>query len=200
MKNIQSYLGRRVALVLAILTASAHFGAPALADGTADEADLQFRLGKEEFKKANYDAALAHFFASNRLAPNRNVLFNIASTYEASSATPTRTAITSTPSEGETDERKKADVTAALKDLSPRWQSSRSSPDPPGATLYIGRRDLGSVGRAPRPSRSPPANTRSSPISKATRLPPPPRSRSCRARHARSASHSPASSARSTST
>ncbi|MEZ4295934.1 MAG: PEGA domain-containing protein [Polyangiaceae bacterium] len=151
MKNIQSYLGRRVALVLAILTASAHFGAPALADGTADEADLQFRLGKEEFKKANYDAALAHFFASNRLAPNRNVLFNIASTYEGLQRYADAHRYYVDALQGETDERKKADVTAALKDLSPKVAVLEVVTDPPGATLYIGRKDLGSVGRAPRP-------------------------------------------------
>ena len=72
---------RLAAVLLAISAIAAPL--PAMADGTADEADLQFRLGKEEFKKGSYDSALAHFFASNRLAPNRNVLFNIASTYEA---------------------------------------------------------------------------------------------------------------------
>ncbi|MEZ5323435.1 MAG: PEGA domain-containing protein, partial [Microthrixaceae bacterium] len=46
---------------------------------------------------------------------------------------------------------KKADVTAALKDLSPKVAVLEVVTDPPGATLYIGRKDLGSVGRAPRP-------------------------------------------------
>src|SRR5206468_5758903 len=54
----------------------------ARADGTADEADLQFRLGTQEFQRGNYEAALEHFFVSNRLAPNANVLYNIGSAFE----------------------------------------------------------------------------------------------------------------------
>src|SRR5438874_10119304 len=55
---------------------------PVWSDGTADEADLQFRLGTQEFQRGNYEAALEHFFVSNRLAPNANVLFNIGSAFE----------------------------------------------------------------------------------------------------------------------
>jgi tetratricopeptide (TPR) repeat protein len=56
--------------------------APARADDTADEADLHFRLGAEAYQRQDYPTALVHFHASNRLAPNHNVLFNIARTYE----------------------------------------------------------------------------------------------------------------------
>ncbi len=56
---------------------------PAFADGTADEAELHFRLGKEEYRKGQFEAALTHFFLSNRLVSNKNVLFNIAGAYEA---------------------------------------------------------------------------------------------------------------------
>src|SRR5579862_5759593 len=49
----------------------------------ADEADLHFRIGAERYQAADYRGALEHFLASNRLAPNRNVLFNIARCYEA---------------------------------------------------------------------------------------------------------------------
>ncbi|MBK8256110.1 MAG: TonB-dependent receptor [Polyangiaceae bacterium] len=143
------HAGRRVAFLLAFALGLA---APAAhADGTADEADLQFRLGKEEFKKGNYDAALAHFFASNRLAPNRNVLFNIASTYEGLQRYADAHRYYVDASTGETDERKKTDASNALRDLAPKVAVLEVVTDPPGATLYIGRKDLGSVGRAPRP-------------------------------------------------
>ncbi len=123
----------------------------AVADGTADEADLQFRLGKEEFKKGSYDAALAHFFASNRLAPNRNVLFNIANTYEAEQRYADAHRYYVDAGAGETNEKKKADVTSALAFLAPHVAVLDVVTDPPGATLYIGRKDLGSVGKSPRP-------------------------------------------------
>lgn len=121
------------------------------ADGTADEAELQFRLGKEEFKKGSYESALAHFFASNRLAPNRNVLFNIASTYEALSRYADAHRYYIDAQAGETDEKKRADVTAALADLASKVAVLDVVTDPPGATIYIQRKDLGSVGKAPRP-------------------------------------------------
>ena len=134
--------------VLASILAAA---APAAADGTADEADLQFRLGKEEFKKGNHEAALAHFFASNRLAPNRNVLFNIASTYEAAQRYADAHRYYVDTLAGETDERKRADATQALKDLAPKVAVLDVVSDPPGATIYINRKDLGSLGKTPRP-------------------------------------------------
>lgn len=140
---------RFAAVLFAISAALAPL--PALADGTADEADLQFRLGKEEFKKGSYDSALAHFFASNRLAPNRNVLFNIASTYEALQRYADAHRYYIDAQAGETDEKKRADVTAALNDLAPKVAVLDVVTDPPGATLYINRKDLGSVGKAPRP-------------------------------------------------
>src|SRR3954469_5946557 len=57
--------------------------APAWADNTADEADVAFDLGNKAYAKRDYDAALASYFLSYRLVPNRNVLFNIARCYEA---------------------------------------------------------------------------------------------------------------------
>ena len=52
------------------------------ADDLADEAELNFTLGAFHYQKGEYRDALAHFLASNRLVPNRNVLFNIARCYE----------------------------------------------------------------------------------------------------------------------
>ena len=54
----------------------------AQADDVADEADTQFNLGAEEYQAGNFERALSHFLSSNRLARNKNVLFNIARCYE----------------------------------------------------------------------------------------------------------------------
>src|SRR5664279_50127 len=54
----------------------------AFADGQADEADLHFQIGAEAYKKGDFTGALEHFLTSNRLVPNRNVMFNIARAYE----------------------------------------------------------------------------------------------------------------------
>ena len=55
----------------------------ALANNTADEADVAFELGNEAYSKGNYNEALRSYLTSYRLVPNRNVLFNIARCYEA---------------------------------------------------------------------------------------------------------------------
>ena len=70
------------ALAALAAVAIALSAAPSRADGTADEADLHFRLGANDYRRGDYEAALAHFLQSNRLAPNRNVVFNIATAYE----------------------------------------------------------------------------------------------------------------------
>src|SRR5215510_6056493 len=65
-----------LALTLALAPTTAHAG------GAADEADLQFQLGAEAYAKGDFRSALEHFLASNRLVPNKNVVFNIARTFE----------------------------------------------------------------------------------------------------------------------
>src|SRR5690242_12375424 len=57
--------------------------AVALAHNTADEADVLFEVGNEAYARGHYVEALRSYFASYRLVPNRNVLFNIARCYEA---------------------------------------------------------------------------------------------------------------------
>jgi hypothetical protein len=54
----------------------------ARADGVADEAEINFRLGAERYQAGDFRAALAFFLASRRLAPNRNVRFNIVRTFQ----------------------------------------------------------------------------------------------------------------------
>src|SRR6187431_2372826 len=54
----------------------------ARADDLADQAELEFSLGAEAYQRTEYKLALEHFLISNRLVPNKNVLFNIARSYE----------------------------------------------------------------------------------------------------------------------
>lgn len=136
----------RIALVLASLAATR----PASADGTADEADLHFELGLSDFAKGDHDGALVHFFHSNRLVPNRNVLYNIARTYEAMRRYADAHRYYVDAREGETDAKKKADSDAAIQRLAPNVAVLHVKTTPPGATIYIDRKDLGSRGRSPR--------------------------------------------------
>ena len=71
---------RGAALLAAILAISA---APAArADGLADEAELHFQRGADLYRRGEYASALEHLMLSNRLVPNRNVVYNIARTFE----------------------------------------------------------------------------------------------------------------------
>lgn len=137
----------RTALPLLVALALAF---PARADNTADEADVAFSLGNAAYSKRDYEKALASYFLSYRLVPNRNVLFNIARCYEALDrfdeayrywndlfVDPTLPA----------DERK--DVKQALARLAPRVALVTVTSTPPGADLYVDRKDLGSRGRTP---------------------------------------------------
>ena len=73
---------RLFAVLLAACTLFAVFARDARADDLADEADLQFQLGAARYRDGDFQGALEHFLASNRLVPNRNVSFNIARSFE----------------------------------------------------------------------------------------------------------------------
>src|SRR5256885_1849032 len=124
---------RRVC-ILALLCASA-----AVADGTADEADLQFRLGTAEFQRGNYEAALEHYFVSNRVAPNRNVLYNIGSAFEHLKHYADAHRYYVDALDGETDLAALKADRAALARVAPKVSVLDVATTPPGATLYIDR-------------------------------------------------------------
>ena len=132
-------------IALVVLTA-----APvAFADNLADEADLQFQLGAEAYQKGEFKAALEHFLASNRLVPNRNVLFNIARTYEELKAAPDAYRYYVDALSGETRADQKQRIEDAIKRVAPQVAVLKVTTDPPGATVYLDRKDLGARGNTP---------------------------------------------------
>jgi len=90
-----------------LLSSQAH------ATDVADEADVEFGLGAERYEARDFAHALAHFLASNRLARNRNVLFNIARCYEQMRQFPEAHRYYSRAVEGETDAGARAAKLAA---------------------------------------------------------------------------------------
>jgi outer membrane receptor for ferrienterochelin and colicins len=123
----------------------------ARADGLADEADLHFRLGFECFKNDDVNCALEHWLVSNRLVPNRNVVYNIARAFARSGRFADAHRYYVDALEGESDAKTVADIKAALASIAPKVGVLSVTTDPPGAVIYIGRKDLGSRGRTPRP-------------------------------------------------
>ena len=122
----------------------------AFADDVADEADLRFSLGAEAYQRGDYRTALEHFHVSNRLVPNRNVVFNIGRCYEQLGKFPEAFRYYTQALEGEPDKAARERIEAMLTRLRANVALFEVSSDPPGATLYIDRRDLGARGESPR--------------------------------------------------
>ncbi|MEO6420697.1 MAG: TonB-dependent receptor, partial [Polyangiaceae bacterium] len=102
--------------------------------------------------KGDFRGALEHFLASNRLVNNRNVIYNIARTYEQLHEAPNayRYYTQALDAETEAKSRKRAEIEEALQRISPSVAVLRVESDPPGATVYIDRKDLGARGNTPR--------------------------------------------------
>ncbi|MFO0755244.1 MAG: TonB-dependent receptor [Byssovorax sp.] len=149
-------------LLAAILPCALLLAPPAIsrADGVADEAELHFQRGIELYRKGELGEALEHLMLSNRLAPNRNVVFNIGRTFEQLKRFADAYRYYVDALDGETNAQAAAEVKAALTRIAPEVAVLRVTTSPPGATLYIDRKDLGSRGRAPRPLSLPPGRYR----------------------------------------
>ena len=96
-----------------------------------------------------YRGALEHFLASNRLAPNRNVLFNIARCYETLREYPDAYRYYVRASQGESDPAAHNRIDEAMRRMAPNVAILKIVTDPPGATLYLDRKDLGQRGAGP---------------------------------------------------
>ena len=136
----------RAARALAVLGG----GVAPRAGGNADEADLQFQIGADRYQAADFRDALEHFLASNRLVPNKNVVFNIARTYEKLGRYADAHRYYTDALEEETNPKKLQDIKDAIARIAPNVAVLKVETNPPGATIYIDRKDLGSRGSAPR--------------------------------------------------
>jgi outer membrane receptor for ferrienterochelin and colicins len=155
MRNVA--LARKVSLsrllVAAALAMTPVLATPGVvrADGAADEADLHFEIGAEAYVKGDFRTALEHFLLSNRLVANRNVVFNIARTYEQLKRYADAYRYYVDALDGETNQQTISTIQDAIKRIAPNVAVLRVESDPPGATIYLERKDLGSRGRAPKP-------------------------------------------------
>ncbi|HTV19474.1 MAG TPA: TonB-dependent receptor [Polyangiaceae bacterium] len=132
----------------------------ARADDVADEADTQFNLGAEEYQAGNFERALSHFLSSNRLARNKNVLFNIARCYEQLRRFPEAHRYYTRALEVETNAQASASINQALARIADRVALLEITTEPPGARIYLDRKDLGERGAAPQVMALPPRSYR----------------------------------------
>ena len=121
----------------------------AAADNTADEADVAFSLGNQAYGKREYDKALSWYFLSNRLVPNRNVLFNIARCFEALGKFDEAFRYYFELSSATLADDDAREVKAAIARLSPKVALLTVTSSPAGVDVYVDREDLGSRGRSP---------------------------------------------------
>jgi outer membrane receptor for ferrienterochelin and colicins len=121
----------------------------ARADSSADEADARFQRGNQLFRAGHYDEALVEFFTSNRLAHNRNVIFNIARSYEALGRYEEAYRYYAEYIAEESNKDERAAAQKRLKEIEPRVALLRIESEPSGATVYLERKDLGGRGETP---------------------------------------------------
>ena len=123
---------------------------PARADSVADEADFRFHRGAALFQKGDVEGALGEFLGSYRLVPNRNVVFNIARSFELlkkpNEAFRWYAEVLADEAVPEADRRA---VQQAIERLRPQVALLRVETTPPGATVFVDRKDLGARGQTP---------------------------------------------------
>jgi outer membrane receptor protein involved in Fe transport len=140
---------RRASAVLTVCLAFA-FATGARAEDVADEAQFHFSRGNQLYRQGRYDEALVELYASNRLVPNRNVKFNIARCLEQLKLYDEAFRAWSEVARGEAPPAERAAIQAAIDKLRPQLALIQVSSNPPGATIFVNRRDLGALGTTPR--------------------------------------------------
>lgn len=140
----------RTALAAACLVSVVALSPDVRANDLAAEAELQFEIGADLYGKGDFRGALEHWLASNRLAPNKNVVFNIARAYEQLKRYPEAFLNYDAALAGETDGAARKRIEEAIQRISPNVAVLLVESDPPGATVYVDRKDLGARGATPR--------------------------------------------------
>jgi len=136
---------RLAALVLVLVSA-----APAArADSIADEADFRFHRAANLYREGKVEEALSEFLASNRLVRNRNVIFNIARCFEQLQHFNEAYRWYNEIWNDDMPDADRRDLQEAVKRLRPSLALLHVESDPPGATVYVDREDLGARGQTP---------------------------------------------------
>ena len=123
--------------------------AGAQGDSLADEADFRFRRGVKLYQQGRIEDALSEFLASNRLVRNRNVISDVARCFERLGRVNEAYRWYSEILGDVMPDADRRELETAILRLRPRLALVRIESDPPGATVYLDRRDLGARGTTP---------------------------------------------------
>ncbi len=116
----------------------------------AAEADLHFELGVELQQRGDCRGALEHYLLSNRLAYNKNVVFNIAVCYERLDRFTEAHRYYSDYLAEDLEPADRRLAEEALTRIGRRVALIEITSNPSGAAIYLGRTDLGARGQTPR--------------------------------------------------
>ena len=122
----------------------------AVAAPQADEAQFRFLRGNGFYRQGRFEEALSEYYLSNGLVPNRNVEFNIARCLEKLRRFEEAFRAWSALDEEGLPEIEMDTVREAIDRLRPQLALVSVESDPPGAEIYVERRDLGSLGQTPK--------------------------------------------------
>jgi len=140
---------RRIVSTFLALGFALGLATPARADDSADEADLKFRLGAEAYQRGDYKGALEKFLESNRLVANRNVTYNVARCYQELKQFPEAYRYFTLALRDEANADTRARIERELGSIRQNVAVLEIESQPPGATVFLDRRDLGARGNAP---------------------------------------------------
>src|SRR5687767_9566270 len=139
----------RAAVLFTVVAVAITAGA-AQASDVADEAQFHFERGNQHYRDARFEDALAAYYASNRLVANRNVQFNIGRCLEhLRRYDEAFRAWAALDVEGVPAAERNA-ARSAIYRLRSHLALVRVESNPPGAIIYVNRRDLGSLGQTPK--------------------------------------------------
>lgn len=131
-------------------------GPAARAQSLADEADAHFRKGTELYDQFQYEDALLHFMQSNRLSPNPTTAGNVGHTFAAMRRYPEAYRWYALAQSLANEPLPELDQ--AMRAIVDKVVLVKLASDPPGARIYVDRKDLGSVGTTPTTIALPPGS------------------------------------------
>ncbi|MDX2023360.1 MAG: TonB-dependent receptor [Deltaproteobacteria bacterium] len=137
-----------VPLLLSVLCPPAP--AQAQTSDVADEAQFYFDRGNDSYRQGNFTEAVAAYYTSNRLVPNRNVQFNIARCLEKLGQHQQAFRAWSALLTNDLPDAERAQIQISIDRLRPHLALLSVTSSPPGATIYIDRKDLGAMGITPK--------------------------------------------------
>src|SRR5436190_502608 len=152
--------GRLAVVALLAASLSLSWAGRAAAEDVADEAQFHFTRGNQLYRQGRFEEALSELYSSNRLVPNRNVRFNIARCLEQLKLYDEAFRAWSELARAEAPPAERAGIAAAIDKLRPHLALVGVTSEPPGAEIYVGRRDLGSLGTTPKVLALPPGTVK----------------------------------------